>query len=141
VTTIAYRDGVLAADTLMTANGSRDDFAPKIERIGGLLVGTTGSFPLGLKFRAWVARGFEGDCPYSGGEPDGNGIIVWAHGVVGWCAAGPWPVMRPFYALGSGCEYAIGAMEMGASAEQAVGVAMKHATETGGEITVLRRAA
>lgn len=138
MTTIAYRDGVLAADTLVNANGNRDDFAPKIERIGNLLVGTSGSYPTGLKFRAWVARGFAGDCPYDD-TADGNGIIVWAHGVIGWCSAGPWPVLQPFYALGSGTEFAMGAMEMGATAEQAVAVASKFNMETGGEITVLRR--
>ena len=43
-----------------------------------------------------------------------------------------------FYAIGSGCEFATGAMEMGATAEEAVQVAIKHSTSCGGPINVLR---
>jgi hypothetical protein len=135
LTTIAWRNGYLAADTLWTANGARDDYGPKIERIGTLLVGCSGPVPVGIKFRAWVSGGFNGPSPLDG---DGNGLIVWPHGVVGWCQAGPWPVSAPFYCLGSGSDYATGAMEMGATAEEAVRVAMLHDYCTGGEITVLK---
>ena len=45
-------------------------------------------------------------------------------------------VMTPF-AIGSGDDFAIGAMEAGASPEAAVVIAAKRDTGTGGEITVL----
>lgn len=41
--------------------------------------------------------------------------------------------------MGSGGEFASGAMAMGATAAEAVRIAMKFDTKTGGEITVLRR--
>jgi len=44
----------------------------------------------------------------------------------------------PFFAMGSGKEFALGAMGQGASAEQAVDVAMRFDPGTGGEIMVLR---
>lgn len=45
----------------------------------------------------------------------------------------------PFWADGSGCDYALGAMQMGATAEQAVAVAMIWDQCTGGQINVIRR--
>jgi hypothetical protein len=137
LTTLAYRDGVLAADTLWVGGGTRDGYGPKIERIGNLLVGMSGSIPMGLRFRAWVASGFAGACPLDD-CPDGNGLIIWPHGVVGWCSRGAWPVSEPFYTLGSGEQYAMGALAMGATAEEAVRVAMRFDVSTGGEITVLK---
>ena len=137
MTIIAYRDSVLAADTLWVGNDTRDGYGPKIERAGSLLVGCSGSVPVSLRFRAWVAAGFDGVNPLEE-TPDGNGIVVWQGGVVGWCSRGSWPVSEGFYAIGSGCEFATGAMEMGATAEEAVQVAIKHSTSCGGPINVLR---
>lgn len=137
MTTIAYRDGVLAADTLTTSNGNRDGYLCKVRRVGRVLVGFSGSIARGLKFEQWVRDGLQGDSPYRDTD-SGNGIVVSEAGVVCWSSAGPWPVTTNCYALGSGGEFAMGAMEFGASAAEAVAVAAKHNVDTGGEITVLR---
>lgn len=136
MTTIAYRDGVLASDSLTTSNGLRDDYGPKIWRVGKALVGAAGSRALCLKFREWVAAGMEGDNPFSKG--DGNGLLVSEAGVVCWSESGCWPVRQPFYALGSGYQIAMGAMEAGATAREAVSAAIKWDTSSGGEVQVLR---
>ena len=115
MTTIAYRDGVLAADMLSTSHGARDAFGPKIWRCGGVLIGAAGSRALCLKFRSWVIAGMSGESPWEG-KDDGLGIIVSRAGIVCWGHLGPWPVREPFYTLGSGYQFATGAMEMGASA-------------------------
>lgn len=47
----------------------------------------------------------------------------------------------PFWADGSGADYALGAMQHGASAEEAIRAAMAWDTRTGGNITVLTRGA
>jgi len=47
-------------------------------------------------------------------------------------------VRAPFYALGSGYQVAMGAMEFGATAEEAVRAAIKWDTGSGGDVTVLR---
>lgn len=139
MTTIAYRDGVLAADTLSTSNGLVDDYGPKIWRLGRLLVGAAGSRALCLKFRGWVASGMGGEGPFDG-KDEGNGLVIPPEGpLVCWSYLGCWPVNAPFYALGSGYQIAMGAMQMGATAEQAIQAAAAHDTMTGGEITVLRR--
>lgn len=66
MTTIAYRDGMLAADSLFTDDNQRDSYGAKVFRIGGLLVGFAGSLALGLRFRDWVRGGLEGASPYRG---------------------------------------------------------------------------
>jgi hypothetical protein len=138
MTTIAYRDGVLAADSLATSNGLRDDYGSKIWKIGRVLVGACGDRAICLKFREWVANGLEGDSPFQGKE-DGNGIVVAPGGnVVCWGNHGPWPVSTPFYSLGSGYQIAIGALEMGATASEAVEIAARHDTSTGGRVAELR---
>lgn len=81
MTTIAWRDGVLAADTLFTDGGARCDYGPKIFRVGAALVGFCGSRAMGLRFRQWVAEGMRGESPYQG-EAVGNGFVATARGVV-----------------------------------------------------------
>lgn len=49
-------------------------------------------------------------------------------------AVAPFIETYPLMAIGSGCTYAIGAMENGATPRQAVGIAMKHDCCTGGTI-------
>lgn len=135
MTTIAVRDGVVAADTLLTANGLRDDFGPKVWRVGKVLVAACGSRPTCLRFREWVAAGMRGDSPFN--DEDGNGIVVSHAGIVCWSKKGCWPVRQPFYTLGSGYQVALGALEAGATAEEAVRAAIKWDTGSGGEVMVM----
>ncbi len=138
MTTIAYRDGVLAADTLSTANGLRDDYGPKVWKHKGVLGAAAGTGAICLKFQDWVRNGMPGDCPFQGTD-GGNGIVVAPDGqMVCWGTNGPWPVKQPFYTLGSGYQIALGAMEMGATAVEAVVAAMKFDTSTGGEVQFVR---
>lgn len=137
MTTIAYRGGILAADSLTTCNGLRDGYRQKIFRVGRVLVGGSGSSAVCLKFRDWVANGMKGDSPFSGAE-GGNGLVVSEAGVVCWSSSGPITVYAPFYSLGSGYEIALGAMDQGASAEEAVRAAIRWDTCSGGNVNVLR---
>lgn len=137
MTTIAYRSGILAADSLMTCNGLRDDYRQKIFRVGKVLVGGSGSSATCLKFRDWVAAGMQGESPFSGSD-GGNGIVVSEAGLVCWGSSGPTPIINSsFYSLGSGYEIALGAMDQGASAEEAVRAAIRWDTRSGGDVTVL----
>lgn len=138
MTTIAFKNGVLAADTRWSDEGRSDDYSPKIWRVGKVLIGACGSRSAAAKFRQWVLDGMNGNSPYEG-NPIGNGMLVAPGGkLVCWCGAGPWPVVSmPFYALGSGTHYAQGAMAAGATAEEAVRIASRYDQATGGELTVL----
>lgn len=140
MTTIAYRDGVLAADTLNTSGTYRDGYVTKIVKKGRILAGASGCGIMTRRFLDWVRAGMPGDAPAMvNGEdkayghifmPDGTRLTLWPNG---------WATDRQaFWADGSGWEFAKGAMAMGASAEQAIGIAVQHDTKSGGEIVVLR---
>lgn len=63
--------------------------------------------------------------------PGGDQIIRFNHD-------GPSEMRAPFYADGSGWEIALGAMAAGATAEEAVHIASRYDTKTGGSVTTLR---
>lgn len=140
MTTIAYRDGVLAADSQTTYGASTERTFGKTVRRGAVLAGASGSSAICQRFLDWFRAGMSGDPPAmsSGDDHDATGIIV--HGPhhilllnkVGWERR-----RAEFYAIGSGGEIATGAMAMGASAERAVEIATQHDAYTGGPITVL----
>lgn len=141
MTTIAYRDGVLAADTLITAGGERAGYGVKIRRLGPLLYGSAGSCCLGDRHEAWLRAGAKGEAPpLKDGDESASVYVFMPDDQVLWFhSTGMTPLRAPFWAAGSGESFARGAMEMGASAEQAVAVACKWDTGSGGPITVLRR--
>lgn len=144
MTTIAYRDDVIAADTQVTCGGTIDGWVQKAFRKGGLLYATSGSSGLGDGFLSWVAGGMKGDAPSLRGEKgdDAHGYLFPGGDRVVWRYDNVWAThYAPFFAYGSGAEIALGAMIAGATAEEAVRAAAERDTATGGEITVLRRAA
>lgn len=143
MTTIAYRDGVLAGDTQITCGATIDGWTQKVFRKGPILYATTGCSGLGDAFRAWVEGGLVGDAPAmkrEGDDAEASGYIFPGGDRVVWRYNSVWASHRaPFFAYGSGAEIALGAMLAGASAEEAVKLAAERDTNTGGEITVLKR--
>ena len=136
MTTIAYRDGVLAADTqINSGNGNRAGHIRKIGRTAdGWLWGFTGSTEHMADCAEW-AEGREGKPPAIEGcfiliSPDGRHKEWWGKG---WIAA-----EDPQAAWGSGEKIARGAMHAGASASEAVQAAIALDTDSGGTVTVLR---
>lgn len=97
--------------------------------------GSSGEGPDITRFAEWLEGGAKGKMHVSRDfcglvlEPGGKVIRYTNDGV-------PLEVAPPI-ATGSGMEFAIGAMEAGASAEEAVRIAAKRDTGTGGTITVL----
>lgn len=139
MTTIAYKDGVLAADTQVTASSCRVGSSRKIGMIGPVMWGAAGVLPLCQRFDAWVRGGCKGDPPPMK-DTDGDtaeAIIVFDGRVVCFRSDGLDHITSPFYANGSGWRFAMGAMAAGASAVDAVRAAAVLDVHTGGEITVL----
>lgn len=140
MTTIAYRDGVLAADSQMNVGAIRHGVSEKIGRKGRLLYGGAGDVAWCWEFRSWVQQGAEGEPPACAPDatssfvilPDDRIVVFHANGVQ-LCSG------LPFFADGSGWELALGAMSAGASAEQAVRIATRWDTRSGGDIRVVRR--
>lgn len=144
MTTIAYRDGILAADS-RAYGGDRAPIGSKT-KIHRLLDGTLfglSSSAVGADnlIRKWVEDG----CPAPKNDavkPDNfelilvrqNGEVFYAHDNLSLSG----PIRSNKLAIGSGKEFALGAIEMGAGALQAVEVAARLDPWTGGPFDTLK---
>jgi len=137
MTTIAYRDGVLAADTLLNAIAGHDRVT-KLKRRGNAVYGVAGVLVDCEALADWYFGPRNAPPKYFliGDErPSAQIIVIHDDGKVyssGW--GGHAVEVTSYVAIGSGSEYAVGAMYMGADAIHAVQAAMRHDTDTGGEI-------
>lgn len=138
MTTIAYKDGVIAYDSRQTRNGSIvSDTCSKCELVQGVMFFLSGAV---CDEKALIAAYF--GTPSK--EPvESSGFVVHAGKLllIGHDdKTGVWRMdldrSNPD-AIGSGAPYALAAMDMGASAEEPVRVAMKRDIYTGGEVHVL----
>jgi len=142
MSTIAYRNGMMAADTGMTsAYGARGLFTEKIRRrIDGALAGAVGGAAFCAKFLDWFMAGSEGDPPKGERIPNGGadmGLVVQADGALRlFEPEGSFPVRADYLAIGSGSAEARGAMYAGADAQGAVAAAIHHDDGTYGGVTV-----
>jgi ATP-dependent protease HslVU (ClpYQ) peptidase subunit len=137
MTTIAYKDGVIAYDGRVTAGGTivYDDFDKLRERDGVFFLGTGASSEINELVGAYFGEEVVGDC---GAEAlvvhDGAVTLIgYYEGKLG---KTPLLLDRP-YAIGSGTDHAFTALDMGASAYQAIEMAAKRDTGTGGLIRTL----
>lgn len=97
----------------------------KIFQIDGKLIGIAGTMTHALKFVEWVTHGtpmnFVYDkeaCSFDALVMDGGFLIHYDNELA------PIVVDEPYYAIGSGAEYALGAMDAGASPQRAVELAI-----------------
>lgn len=139
MTTIAYRDGVMAADSLSTSDGiAMGTVAKAIRREDGAMCGAAGSTSLIRALLAWFENGEGGDKP----DLKDNGaqaLIIRPTGSTEWHDEfGFHVISAPFFAIGSGRDVALGAMAAGASAEEAVEHAIRFDINSGGPIVVVR---
>lgn len=139
MTVIAFRAGTLAADT-QSSRGS--GIAGHVDKIGrtddGFLWAFTGTADFQEQCVAWAKHGRDLPAPDIA-EPNENStfILIGPNGSPReWNGRG-WYETKPqeFYAWGSGAEYALGAMAMGADAAHACLIATQFDVYCGGEIT------
>lgn len=128
MTTIAYRDGVMAGDRA-TRYGSviGHETTKVVRRADGALCGTAGTTTIASSFRRWFLA-LEADPKPSLGDDkeDIHAIIARPNGTVEIHDRMGWGVVEgEFFAIGVGAEIALGAMAMGADAETAVKVAAR----------------
>lgn len=138
MSTIAYRNGILAADSM--AYGGKWCASPgakwKIWRLdnGDRLGVTTCNVGAGEALRDWLNGGGDRTLVPTEGL---KAILVKTNGEVHVAEASvlfSGPIEVEFYAIGSGADFAIGAMAMGASAVEGVSCACRHDQHTGGPI-------
>jgi hypothetical protein len=139
MTAIAYRDGVMVADTEMSI-GNVKSRCVKIAKKNGHLIGMCGSDcpPLAMFVTAFGKKDEEAKKLLK--EFKFAALVVTPKGEMQlWTQSMTFePLQTPFYAIGSGSEVAIGAMEMGASSRRAVLAAIKWAPGVSGPMTTLR---
>jgi ATP-dependent protease HslVU (ClpYQ) peptidase subunit len=143
LTTIAYRNGQMAADSQVTAGHTIiPTSVTKIARRkkDGALAAACGHLTFLSAFLAWFEAGEKGEGPPL--DEGDRGIIVRGKGKpievfenTGWFEYSP-----EYAAFGSGLEFAMGAMHHGATAYEAIQAAVKHDPGTGGEILVMSHA-
>lgn len=133
MTTIAYRNGVLAADSGVWIGEAALPFARKLAKgKSGTLYGVSGSAAEGAKFIAWVEAGEIGDCPRGEAiEGDRSSFIAIAVAATGQVrlivARGDEIYEAPYFAIGAGNVGALCALYAGADAIGAVEAAIAHA--------------
>ena len=141
MTVIAYRDGIMAADSLVTsANGNvREGTIMKIRRLLRFndyhLVGAAGDLSACVKFYRW----FEGDQHSVPGENfEAISVNCRTGKFWGWDdGLEPHEFKAPFIATGFGGNLALAAMYAGASAEEAVRAAIKVNPSLGGPVRTM----
>lgn len=138
MTTICYRDGTLAADSLISYQTITCGNRSKIVNAGSHLIALAGPIWLRFPLEEWVSGGcvfknvpavlLENECDFSCLIVDRSGIAYeFTRGYLV-------PVHSSYYAIGSGGLLALGAMAHGASAVEAVEAAGKHDKNTGGTV-------
>ena len=147
MTTIVYRNGILASDSLCTRNGVVVGEYEKIVDLHGFLMGGSGDLAKVCQLFEWFEAHGPWDKPPAPPEAckakeNEDYTIIFIQKTTGktWeldNGGQPHLLLSPFMAIGSGRQLALGAMEMGASAEQAVLAAIKHDIYSGGQIRTL----
>jgi ATP-dependent HslUV protease subunit HslV len=127
VTTIAYCDGVLAADTQMTCSDGSRWRVTKLERLpDGSIVGFSGDSKLIPRLVRWISRGMTArNRPRFKDDDVAEVLLVKPDGTV-WLvdtSLVPERITSAQAAIGSGGPYAMGAMACGRDAEAAVNIA------------------
>lgn len=138
MTTIAFRDGTLASDSQMTGDfkefNTQKIFRKKVGKKTYVLAGA-GEYE---QLRRFI-HNFKG-VKSQFNDPvklKSNEMLIW-DGVKLWYVYDEFPVevTLDYYAIGSGANIAMGAMFMGATAEEAVEAAIALDIGSGGEIQI-----
>lgn len=142
MTTIAWRDGVLAADSQVThsgdeSSGSRKHKCKKLFRKKAfgyeVIIATAGEGSPGMIFVDWYGK--RSKPPAVLNDTDFTCLVLDADGLWefdSYCRGEK--IEEPFYAIGSGAKVALGAMHRGATAREAVEISKLVDPYTGGEV-------
>ncbi|WP_316415289.1 hypothetical protein [Mesoterricola silvestris] len=134
MTVIAWDGKTLAADRQATNCGLASS-CTKIQRFeNGAIVGMTGEIAGGLNLFKWYANGSDPEkWPARQATDDWSRLIVVENGKAFTYEhlPVPVPVEDPFMAWGSGCDFAMGALAMGADARMAVEIASRFSDSCG----------
>jgi ATP-dependent protease HslVU (ClpYQ) peptidase subunit len=140
MTIIAYRDGIMAADSAVFDGDTYAGEVRKIHRLpDGSLLGTAGALAMAKIAADWLSGPMEGSPPDLR-EGSLYGILVRSNGDVFSIDRNliPMRFKARFYAEGSGCSVALGAMAAGAPASEAALIACTFDAKCRGPVQVER---
>ncbi len=140
MTVIAWDGTTLAADKLSNYRGIRGTVT-KIWRLSdGRLFGGSGDFGAVIGLKDHLDKG--APLPVSQSDKDDWALAMLVERDGGVYIYERWAnrfrIENPFYAIGSGAEYAMGAMGAGVSAARAVEIASERCTTCGGGVDILQ---
>lgn len=154
MSTVAFKDGIMACDSMMCFDGDEKQLGLcKIGRTKNYLFGYVGRLSQMFPLFDWVLL-HEGlkewrspedsykfrDNLQTSGDDVGAALLaneygqLWTVTTEGFCV----PMPSRQYAVGSGCEYALGAMHAGATASDAVAAANEYDVSSGGFVHSIR---
>lgn len=137
MTTIAWDGRTLAGDRRGNAGGMAYELSKIRRTADGRLLGFSGDIGVGMLMLDWLDRG--------GARPPQQDTDRWATVLeitpdgACWCHGrdSRWRIEQPFFAIGSGRDFALAAMALGRSAAEAVDLAARFDTGTGNGVDAL----
>ena len=136
VTTVACNRDMMSSDSLCDDGGMRSKGQKIFESADGSILGFAGSFAQGYRFVEW----FEDE---EGAPPECDEVTILILDRKGkmtlWDGGHPTPVLEKFYAIGSGSHAAMAAMMCGKTPREAVKIACKVDTGSGGTVKTIKR--
>jgi ATP-dependent protease HslVU (ClpYQ) peptidase subunit len=139
MTTIAFDGKTLAADSQSTTGSTRGRAVKIAKSADGFVVAGAGEFAVVKQWIRWVLDGrpaerqpeLADEATVIVLEPRGRAVMFSGSAV-------SQPLPRKQWAIGSGSDFALGAMAMGADARTAVKVACRFDVYSGGRVVVLK---
>lgn len=141
VTVLAWDGTSLAADRQVTRSGQRGSITKLLRLDTGEVLSWTGHLQNCLGMQHWYLAGAK-PCEWNNYRVDPEShaelVILSEDGL--WTFGGPYgiKVEDPFIALGSGSEYALAALAMGATAKEAVEIASRFDNHCGLGVDVMQ---
>lgn len=123
MTTICWKDNVLAVDSQVTTGTNVGYRESKIYVIANMVVSASGDGDACDTFLAWIKDGAKTETyPFTAKSPDFGGILLTKDGLFSFSntCKGKGYKIRNHEAWGSGSDYCRGVMDMGANAHEAV---------------------
>ena len=140
MTTIAIKDGFICADSLTTFGHERSmQPAEKLVVGSSAVYAISGLASIGAELVKWHEAGADPkQMPVIGSGEKWALLVAKREGVFLYQVDAPYPFqVRPPFGIGSGAEFAMGAMMAGASAERAVEIACRLSTNSGLPVQVI----
>lgn len=138
MTTVVYKDGILASDSRCTQSDTVVGNVTKIHKIDdNTLIGFCGRTAQAFKFIEWYKDGKKKEDAQSDDDSDFTALVIIKGVVYRYDGYNPQIIKSKFHSIGSGFMVALGAMEAGASAIEAIKIAKKYDIYTGGKIQTL----